>query len=68
MEFLMRRNNVTSITDHPRFRLSFDNPASQRHNRLKDQWENYRRFADDGHGNDCETGKPLKTFDEWLNS
>ena len=64
----MRRTNIISITEHPKFRLSFNNLASQRHNRLKDQWENYRRFADDGNGNDSTTGEPLKTFDEWLNS
>ena len=24
--------------------------------------------ADDGNGNDIATGKPLKTFEEWMNS
>jgi hypothetical protein len=28
----------------------------------------YRDCADNGHGIDFTTGKPLKTFDEWLAS
>ena len=28
----------------------------------------YLTFADDGSGIDFTTGKPLKTYDEWLNS
>ena len=34
--------------------------------KLKDRWETYRRSCDDGKGNDITTGKPLKTFEEWL--
>ena len=33
---------------------------------LRERWENYRQFSDDGKGNDIITGKPLKTFEEWL--
>ena len=32
------------------------------------EYELYLSMADDGNGNDTTTGKPLKTFDEWLNS
>jgi hypothetical protein len=66
----MRRNNIISITNHPRYQLPKPGPDApeQFQGKLKDQWENYFRICDDGHGNDCETGKPLKTFDEWLNS
>jgi hypothetical protein len=28
----------------------------------------YLSCANDGKGNDFTTGKPLKTYDEWLNS
>lgn len=28
----------------------------------------YTELANDGKGNDIITGKPLKTYDEWLNS
>ena len=33
-----------------------------------EEYEIYKACADDGKGNDFLTGKPLKTFDEWLNS
>ena len=37
--------------------------------RLEDEYDIYRRFANDGKGGDItNNGKPLKTFDEWLNS
>lgn len=33
------------------------------------EYEIYRTFADDGKGGDITNeGKPLKTFEEWLNS
>lgn len=32
------------------------------------EYELYLDLADDGHGNDFTTGKPLKTYEEWLNS
>jgi len=32
------------------------------------EYELYLSMADDGNGNDTTTGKPLKTFDEWLSS
>ena len=32
------------------------------------EYQLYLDLADDGQGNDITTGKPLKTFDEWLNS
>jgi hypothetical protein len=35
---------------------------------LEQKYENYLTFSDDGNGNDRNTGKPLKSFDEWLNS
>ena len=35
---------------------------------LEQRYENYLTFSDDGNGNDRNTGKPLKSFDEWLNS
>ena len=35
---------------------------------LEQRYENYLTFSDDGNGNDKHTKKPLKTFDEWLNS
>lgn len=35
---------------------------------LREEYEIYLSFADDGNGNDCTTGRPLKTFDEWLDS
>jgi len=36
--------------------------------RLEDEYEIYLSCADDGTGHEIMTGKPLKTFDEWLNS
>jgi len=35
---------------------------------LKDRYDNYLKNANDGNGMDITSGKPLKTFDEWLNS
>jgi hypothetical protein len=35
---------------------------------LEQRYENYLTFSDDGNGNDRNTKKPLKSFDEWLNS
>jgi hypothetical protein len=36
---------------------------------LEDEYNIYRSRADDGRGGDITSGgKPLKTFDEWLNS
>lgn len=35
---------------------------------LEDEFEIYIACADDGKGNDITTGKPLKTFEEWLES
>ena len=32
------------------------------------EYEIYLSCANDGKGNDVTTGKPLKTFEEWLNS
>jgi len=32
------------------------------------EYELYLDLADDGKGNDFTTGKPLKTYEEWLNS
>ncbi|MCG9575459.1 hypothetical protein L1D14_04330 [Vibrio tubiashii] len=32
------------------------------------EYEIYLACADDGHGNDTTTGKPLKTYEEWLAS
>ncbi len=32
------------------------------------EYQIYRECANDGTGIDFTTGKPLKTFDEWLNS
>lgn len=32
------------------------------------EYEIYIACADDGNGNDSTTGKPLKTYDEWVNS
>lgn len=32
------------------------------------EYEIYLACADDGNGNDITTGKPLKTYDEWINS
>lgn len=32
------------------------------------EYEIYLACADDGNGNDIATGKPLKTFEEWLQS
>ena len=34
----------------------------------QERYEIYLACADDGKGNDIITGKPLKTFDQWLNS
>ena len=34
----------------------------------EDEYQMYLTFADDGSGIDSTTGKPLKTYDEWLNS
>lgn len=34
----------------------------------QDEYEIYLSCADNGEGIDFTTGKPLKTFDEWLNS
>lgn len=35
---------------------------------LQERYENYLAHADDGTGHEIGTGRPLKTFDEWLNS
>lgn len=35
---------------------------------LVDEYNTYLACADDGNGMDITTGKPLLTFDEWLNS
>jgi len=32
------------------------------------EYQIYLACADDGKGNDWTTDKPLKTYDEWLNS
>ncbi len=32
------------------------------------EYQIYLACADDGNGREFMTGKPLKTFDEWLNS
>lgn len=32
------------------------------------EYQLYLDLADDGKGNDFTTGKPLKTYEEWLNS
>lgn len=32
------------------------------------EYQIYRACADDGHGQDITTGRPLKTYAEWLNS
>lgn len=32
------------------------------------EYQIYLSCADDGNGREFMTGKPLKTFDEWLNS
>ena len=32
------------------------------------EYQIYLACADNGKGTDITTGKPLKTFDEWLNS
>jgi len=32
------------------------------------EYQIYLDCADDGNGIDITTGKPLKTYDEWLNS
>lgn len=34
----------------------------------EDEYEIYLSFADDGEGREFFSGKPLKTYDEWLNS
>lgn len=31
-------------------------------------YQNYLALANNGHGIDITTGKPLKSFDEWLDS
>lgn len=35
---------------------------------LDQEYQTYLDCADDGKGRDLTTGRPLKTFDEWLNS
>lgn len=32
------------------------------------EYQIYLSCADDGQGRDITTGRPLKTYDEWLNS
>lgn len=32
------------------------------------EYQIYLSCADDGNGTDFTTGKPLKTYDEWLNT
>lgn len=44
-------------------RTSFHGSAT-----LRDRYNTYRSCANDGKGIDITTGKPLKTFEEWLNS
>ena len=40
----------------------------EKHMTLAERYELYLDLADDGNGNDITTGRPLKTFNEWLNS
>jgi hypothetical protein len=35
---------------------------------LRERYEIYRTFADDGAGQDITTGEPIKSFEEWLDS
>lgn len=35
---------------------------------LEERYELYLEHANDGDGNDITSGRPLKTFIEWLNS
>ena len=35
---------------------------------LEDRYRIYLECANDGKGNDITTGKPLLTFEEWLNN
>ena len=32
------------------------------------EYQIYVACCDDGKGNDSDTGRPLKTYDEWINS
>ncbi|MCR9254740.1 MAG: hypothetical protein NXI16_01440 [Alphaproteobacteria bacterium] len=34
----------------------------------EDEYDIYLACADDGNGIDITTGRPLKTYEEWLNS
>jgi hypothetical protein len=34
----------------------------------RDEYEIYRKHADNGKGIDITTGKPMKTFEQWLSS
>ena len=42
--------------------------TEQNQGTLRNRYEIWRACADDGHGNDIFTGKPLLTCDEWLDN
>ena len=41
---------------------------TENQNTLENRYLVYIECANDGNGNDISTGKPLKTFSEWLDS
>lgn len=43
-------------------------PANEVPVGLKREYEIYRSCADNGRGLDVTTGRPLKSFEEWLSS
>ena len=45
-----------------------DDWQTKAHGSLWDRYQIYRSCAGDANGIDTLTGKPLKTFEEWVNS
>ena len=45
-----------------------DNWQTQARGSNDNEYQIYLACADDGNGVDVTTGKPLKTYEEWLNS
>jgi len=50
--------------------MEFDQPMirTQTRGTCEQEYQIYIDLADDGHGNDENTGQPLKSFDEWMNT
>lgn len=61
---------VCRVTDDPSFDASdyFEGKGYYKAGSLNSEYQIYLSCADDGTGIDSTNGKPLKTYDEWLNN